>query len=89
MDKQKKQELLRLHGVNDERNDNGVKDQSNSYRIRNGIFYRGFDVPTLEEAEREVKEKRAEGLKCFKEKGEDGLYYRIFFEEKLKKEFKK
>lgn len=82
MNKQK-QELLKLHGVDDERNDYGVKDQSNSYRIRKGIFYRGFDVHNKEEAEKEIKRIKSKGLKCFKE-FQDNAYYRIFFEEKLK-----
>lgn len=79
---EKKQELLRLHGVTDRKNDDGVKDQSDSYRIRNGIFYRGFDVPTLEEANKEIKRLKSEGLKCFKE-FQDKCYYRIFWEQRL------
>lgn len=85
MEKTKKQELLKLHGVDDKKNSNGVKDQSNSYRIRKGIFYRGFDVPNKEEAEKEIKRIKSKGLRCFKE-FQDNSYYRIFFEEKLKQE---
>ena len=54
MEKEQKLKLLRENGLDDKRNEYGVKDQSSSYRIRNGILFRGFDVPTLEEANKEI-----------------------------------
>lgn len=89
MNKKEKIKLLQLHGFNDERNEHGVKDQDNAYRIKSGIFYRAFDVydgNSKEElkkiADEHIIRNKDIGLKCFKE-WQDDSYYRIFYEEKL------
>lgn len=89
MDREEKQKLLQLHGFNDDRNHHGVKDQDNAYRIRDGIFYRAFDVyegNSKKElkvlADEHIRRNKDMGLKCFKE-WQDDSYYRIFYEEKL------
>lgn len=77
-------QLLRLHGVDNKRNSYGVKDQSNTYRIRKGIFYKGFDVPTKDEVDKEIKVLKSEGLKYFVVYFKEEGFFRIFREDKIK-----
>ena len=78
---EEKIKLLRKHGLDCSRNEYGVKDQSNSFRFRNGILFRGFDCGENggnEQSKKEIDRIKKIGLKCFREKQDD--FFRVFEE---------